>query len=123
MVQSTGMKKRLLAYTAPVIWMIFIFVLSSQQALPGPQAYWQDFLLKKLSHILVYGVLYILWFNAMNLSGKPKRYLLPFLFTIAFAISDEFHQVFVPGRAATMRDIGYDTVGMTVAILKLKRFI
>ena len=123
MVQSKGMKKRLLAYTAPVVWMTFIFVLSAQPSLPGPQAYWQDFLFKKLSHILVYGVLYLLWFNAMNLSGKPKRYLLPFLFTIVFAVSDEFHQVFVPGRAATMRDIGYDTVGMTVAILKLKRFI
>lgn len=117
------MKKRLFAYAAPIIWMIFIFILSSQPVLPGPHEFWQDFLFKKLSHILVYGALYILWFNAMNLSGKPTRYLLPFLFTIAFAISDEFHQVFVPGRAATLRDIGYDTVGMTVAILRLKRFI
>jgi len=117
------MKKRLLAYTAPVIWMTFIFVLSAQPSLPGPQAYWQDFLLKKLSHMLVYGVLYILWFNAMNFSGKPKRYLLPFLFTISFAISDELHQIFVPGRMATLRDIGYDTVGMTVVFLRFKQLI
>lgn len=123
MVQSTGMKKRLLAYSAPVIWMIFIFVLSSQPALPGPSAYWQDFLFKKLSHILVYGVLYFLWFNAMNLSRKPKRYLLPFLFTMVFAISDELHQILVPGRTATIKDIGYDTVGMTVILLRLKRLI
>ena len=123
MVQSKGMKKRLLAYAAPVIWMIVIFILSAQPVLPGPQAYWQDFLLKKISHILVYGVLYVLWFNAMNLSGKPKRFLLPFLFTISFAISDEIHQIFVPGRMATLRDIGYDIVGMIMVVLRLKRLI
>jgi len=123
MVQSKGMKKRLLAYAAPVIWMIVIFILSAQPVLPGPQAYWQDFLLKKISHILVYGVLYVLWFNAMNLSGKPKRFLLPFLCTISFAISDEIHQFFVPGRMATLRDIGYDIVGMIMVVLRLKRLI
>ena len=39
------------------------------------------------------------------------------LFVIAFAVSDEFHQSFVPSREATVRDVLIDTMGAILALL------
>jgi VanZ family protein len=117
------MKHRLLAYLAPIVWMTLIFVLSAQPALPGPKEYSVDFLLKKISHISVYGILYFLWYFSINLGKKKKNFLLPLIISVAYAFSDEIHQLFVIGRTPAIRDVGYDMLGMSVVILRLKKLI
>ncbi|HKY74279.1 MAG TPA: VanZ family protein, partial [Patescibacteria group bacterium] len=76
------MVRRILPFLAPVLWMVFIFFLSSQPVLPGPNVFWQDFLFKKSAHIIVYTVLFFLWYRAFSLSSKKKLYMLPFLLTL-----------------------------------------
>jgi VanZ family protein len=34
---------------------------------------------------------------------------------ILFALSDEYHQTFVPGRGGTLRDVGIDGLGVALA--------
>lgn len=49
---------------------------------------------------------------------KWGRRLLPAvgLFCVAFACLDEFHQLFVPGRAAALQDVCFDAVGSLIGI-------
>ena len=36
---------------------------------------------------------------------------------VGYAVSDEFHQLFVPGRAGRIGDVGVDSIGVLVALL------
>ncbi len=40
-----------------------------------------------------------------------KRWLIPLLFCLCYAISDEIHQIFVPGRGCELSDILIDFAG------------
>ena len=47
----------------------------------------------------------------------PKRTLAyAFGLALAYALFDEVHQSFVPGRTCTLADIGYDLVGIGLAL-------
>lgn len=76
-------------------------------------------------HLFTYAILYVLFYRAMNWErgNKQKNALLPMIFTVAYAVSDELHQTFVPGRTSAFYDIGYDTLGATIAMLKMRRYI
>jgi VanZ family protein len=76
-----------------------------------------QFLIRKSAHFLSYfamSLFCILAFNTYNLSLKSK-----FLFSsatcIAFSVSDEIHQLFVPGRSGEIRDVLIDTAGILLA--------
>lgn len=101
--------------------MALIYFLSSQSNLPSPHNAGLDFIFKKLAHIFVYAVLYILYYRAINEKRKQKEWLLPLVLTIAYAISDEIHQTFVASRTPTLRDVGFDTLGAVVAMLKIHK--
>lgn len=103
-----------------VLWCALIFFLSSQSQLPGPEDQLADFLFKKIAHMTVYAVMYLLAFRAFELKNLHRRYLFAFVFCVLYAISDEFHQMFVPGRTPALRDIGFDIVGMTLMFLKIR---
>jgi len=103
--------------------MMVIFLLSSQPVLPGPNIIWMDFFFKKLAHMFVYAVLYFLIFRALNYKKSDPNFLLPLLFTIMYAATDELHQFFVPGRTATVRDLGFDLYGAFLAVLKKQKII
>lgn len=70
-----------------------------------------------MMHIVEYAVLsiavYLAFKNASNI--KEKR-LATFMFVFLYAISDEIHQLFVPGRVGSFFDIGLDAVG-SMAVL------
>ncbi|MGL5593464.1 MAG: VanZ family protein [Cetobacterium sp.] len=42
------------------------------------------------------------------------------LFILLYAIGDEYHQSFIPGREATLRDIGIDLLGGISGIIGVK---
>lgn len=44
---------------------------------------------------------------------------LSFLIGVLYACTDEIHQIFVPGRACSIRDIGIDSAGILTGILLL----
>ena len=89
-----------------VVWMAIIFWFSSQSTmfhLPGSLL---DMIFKKSAHAAAYGVLWLLWWLATG-----RRPWLALALTIGYAISDEWHQTFVPGRHGRPFDVGVDTVG------------
>ncbi len=114
------------AYLPPLLWAILIFFLSAQSYLPGFDTYFFDFLFKKGSHIFVYGVLYFLVYRGVNLekkSQKDKNWFIPFVICFIYALVDELHQMFTPGRIPAYRDIGYDLLGTSIAFLRIYRYI
>jgi len=120
-------KKLINAYALPIIWAMIIFLFSSQTSLPGFEESTYDFIFKKLAHIFVYLVLYLLLKRSMDITDNnkfsKKHILVPVVICLLYAISDEFHQSLVSGRYSTVRDIGYDMLGTSIAFLKKYKFI
>jgi VanZ family protein len=96
-------------------WMGLIFALSAQPDLPHPDTRWADFLVSSLAHAFVFGVLGLLWARALG--NRPRSERLAFLVTFLYALSDEFHQAFVPGRVPDLWDLVCDAMGAGVALL------
>lgn len=110
-----------------IIWMVLIWLLSSQSVLNVGLAGVWDVLFKKSAHIFVYAVLGLLlvklllgykkWGKDDNQFIFAGFLLLAFFLGILYAISDEFHQSFIPGRNASVIDIGIDTIGLFFGIV------
>lgn len=78
---------------------------------------WQ-FLVRKAAHFTEYAVLGFLLSNAFNSFGlfsKRWAFLSPAV-SLLYAVSDEVHQYFVPGRACRFLDILIDFCGAAVGI-------
>ena len=94
-----------------LVWMVTIFWFSNQSSLFAlPEDLW-DRIFKKSAHAFAYGVLWWLWWRA---SGR--RAGLALLLTVLYALSDEWHQTFVPGRHGQLFDVGVDSLGALVAM-------
>lgn len=95
-----------------ILWMALIFWFSSLPHVPGPELFSaQD----KLAHFLVFGILGVLFAGAL---GPWKRSGLSWgeigivtLLVAAYGASDELHQMFVPGRNASLFDLLFDSLG------------
>ena len=91
-----------------------IFYLSSQPDLPQTDTHWLDLVLSSTAHAFVFGVLAVLW--ARLLDQHRQGLLLTFALTMLYALSDELHQTFVPGRHADPWDLVCDGVGAVLAL-------
>jgi len=97
-------------YCPAVCMMTVIYYFSSLPASEIPQFYLLDVLIKKAGHMLGYALLSLSTLRA--LPGKMLKSKYPaFLIAVLFAVTDEFHQSFVPGRNGTWVDIGIDAIG------------
>jgi VanZ family protein len=109
------------AYLPSVLWAAVIFFFSNQETLPGFEVSILDFLFKKSAHMFVYAVLYFLIFRAYQKSSpemfNKNKYLIPILICFLYSMTDEIHQSFVPGRYSTIRDMGYDMLGLSSVLL------
>ncbi len=78
-----------------------------------------DFFVRKTAHFLEYTILGILTVFAMRQSrfGKGRLYGVSLLWCVLYAISDETHQYFVPGRACKAVDMVLDSAGALFGIL------
>jgi len=85
--------------------------LSHQPQLPGPSIPWID----KAEHAVFFGILAWLLARAWLpvLSHRPPRDRLVLLITVSllWAVSDEIHQSFIPGRSADALDVMADMAG------------
>ena len=94
-----------------LVWMAIIFWFSNQPTLFYLPDNLLDTIFKKSAHAIAYGVLWTLWWLATG-----RRAWLALALTIGYAISDEWHQTFVPGRHGQWFDVGVDTVGALLAM-------
>ena len=101
-------------WLAVILWMAAIFVMSASPSVATSLEPVYDFSVKKLAHVVVYGILTALLFGALRLHTRRKVYSMVFaaLIALLYAFSDEWHQTFVPGRSGTLRDVGFDALGV-----------
>ena len=130
------------SYIAVVLWMGLIFFFSSEPAddskelstgvtevilsvveavSPDSDLFMENLhhFVRKNAHFFIYFVLGMLVRRALRLSeirGK-KGNVLALAICIVYAISDELHQLFVPGRGAQVKDVVIDSTGALVGII------
>jgi len=86
-----------------------------------------DQILSNLAHIPAYGILTILWIKSFNGTLANRNYIFVNMIILAglvfFSVSDEIHQSFVPGRIASIMDVGLDFGGILLGfgVLKFSR--
>lgn len=97
-----------------VAWMGLIFYLSAQPDLPHPATGWADLLVSSTAHFFMFAVLAVLW--ARTLQANPRARLLALALTLLYALSDELHQAFVPGRTPDPLDLLCDACGALLGL-------
>lgn len=99
---------------------VIIFYFSSQSGIESSEVS-SNLYVRKLGHLTEYALLgffscsYIMQKTAV----KIHSLLYSFLFLFLYAISDEFHQYFVPGRNGNIIDVFIDFLGGSIGIFIL----
>jgi VanZ family protein len=75
---------------------------------------------RKLGHVTEYAILAALLWRALrgtfSALSRTTIGVCTFLVAACFAMTDEFHQSFVPSRTATVHDVLIDCIGIALAI-------
>ncbi len=105
-----------------LLLMLVIFILSARPSYSLPDFGNVDTLIKKGLHFSGYGLLALSYLRGVSgvLNKRQSAWLFFFLaigLIILYAISDEYHQSFTPGRTPRWTDVGIDTAGGLVAIV------
>ena len=129
------MTKNKISLLLVILWMIFIFVMSSFDATSSSNQ--SNFIvdiitsiinikdigllsliIRKLAHFIEYFILGILVINFIT--RYDKKIIIAILLCIIYATSDEIHQIFVPGRSCQITDIMIDSLGSIMGIYLCK---
>ncbi|WP_299997713.1 VanZ family protein [uncultured Clostridium sp.] len=130
-----------------VSWMILIFYMSNQPAdisnkqsdliiklfyyigidLNSSLGEITSFIIRKAAHFTEYFILYCLTINVLKFYFNIKKAAIySLLIVLGYAISDEIHQYFIPGRDMAIRDVIIDFSGgilgfiINIIIYKIK---
>lgn len=134
--------RKMLSWAAVLLWMALIFSLSHQpasesgemssgitemvmetveQILPVAETDFDqlEHIIRKNAHFFIYLILGILVIHASGGSGSHsfKRIGLAVGICILYAMSDEFHQLFISGRSGEFRDVLIDSSGASLGII------
>ncbi len=129
------MSKNKISLLLVILWMIFIFVMSSFDATSSSNQ--SNFIvdiitsiinikdigllsliIRKLAHFIEYFILGILVINFIT--RYDKKIIIAILLCIIYATSDEIHQIFIPGRSCQIIDIMIDSLGSIMGIYLYK---
>lgn len=131
------MKKKhfiiIISWAAVLACMGIIFFLSAQDGGESSDTsswLWQllklpvsESFLRTAAHFLEFTGLAVLVFNALYRTFGYIRPYLSFAVSSAYAATDEFHQLFVDGRACTLSDWLVDSLGAASGIIVLCVFV
>ena len=128
------MKRKIYPWVLVVLWMALIFYLSHKPATESNELSKGiteiivetvekvttdvdieverfNHIVRKNAHFFSYLVLGILVTNGL-ISSEIKRYIgYALLICVLYAISDEIHQIYVPGRSGQIKDVVIDSAG------------
>ncbi len=120
-------EKIFLRYRLPVfLWAIVIFVASSIRHVRLPKI--KFIAVDKVVHMGVFFIFGLLLYRALytpeirNRINMKRLFIMAFI-TIAYGVSDEFHQLFVPGRQFDIYDMIADGMGGVLAGLIIYVFL
>jgi len=106
---------RILKWFPALFLMLLIFSFSAQPSLNLPNFGWVDTIAKKSGHVIGYALLAWSYWYAFEFY-KDKRWLV-WLFVLLYAMTDEFHQLFVAGRHPSIWDVViFDNVGALISL-------
>ena len=145
--KNSSRKQRIAAAMPMLIVMILIFLFSAKTAVEsdgtsfpiaetilnwyqsifgnlGEEAYIAalrvaNVLVRKVAHITEFGVLAVCtsyYFHVCRLRGRRGMGCAVAL-SVAYAITDEIHQLFVPGRSGRVTDVLIDSIGCLLGVL------
>jgi VanZ family protein len=110
--------RRTVRIAAIIVWCGVIFAASSRPDLRVAHDDLLDLVLRKAAHMVVFGVLVLLVQHALRAERIPavRAAAAAWFGTLAYAVSDEWHQTFVHGRVGHAQDVGIDMLGATIAL-------
>lgn len=104
------------------LWCAVIYYLSSIPSLKSDLPNQWDFIMRKIAHITEYAVLTFLFFRASSKNLNYQRAIsYSALFSITYALTDEYHQLFVFGRGGNLGDVFMDSIGVFLAVFLIYR--
>lgn len=76
-------------------------------------------IIRKGAHLSIYTLvgIFIMSFISTYKIYLKYKFLISILVGLVYASSDEIHQSFIPGRTASIIDVGIDTLGVTLGII------
>ena len=97
----------------PIGVMVVIYALSAQPDIPHPPGPWMDGVVDKIAHAAGYGLLAWLFLRALEqrFTRSVALEALCVIIAVAYGVTDEFHQSFVPGRNPSLADLAADATG------------
>lgn len=130
-------KKQILYFVLIIIWMIIVFTFSNEPAeisskqsggitervvhaitkdnkrITQTQRDQIETIIRKCAHFVLYLIGGILTTNFIGTTKVQDKHIIIYAiaFCFAYAITDEVHQLFVPGRSGEIRDVIIDTAG------------
>lgn len=138
------MARFLSRYLPLVLWLAFISFASSgnfsagnTSRIIGPLVLWLfpntssetllviHMITRKLAHFTEYAILAFLAARAFSTSPRPAIrnhwFLISLILIVIWALGDEYHQSFVPGRTGTIWDSLIDITGGVAALIIIRR--
>ena len=126
-------KRLVLAWTLLILWMLFIFIMSSFNGVMSSNQSGSiavliynlfdisdtekvSFIVRKCAHVSEFFILGILVINLVSKYNVKHIYLISFIICVLYASSDEFHQLFVPGRSGQVTDVLIDLIGVVLGL-------
>lgn len=109
------------------LWLIFIGIVSSLPNIPTQEInLWDEpFRLDYLEHFGVFAILmglFVLWKSNDKGLFYVKKYILFIFGLLLFAVIDELHQLWIPGRSYNPLDLIYNLLG-SISGLYFTKFI
>ncbi|SDQ12968.1 VanZ family protein [Carnobacterium viridans] len=117
---TIGIKELLLIFL--VGYFVYSLSIGVRQALVPPDLH---HFIRKNAHFFIYLILGVLVKYALNSTGVSefKSVTISLLICVAYAFSDEIHQLVVPGRGGQLSDVVIDSYGAGLGILLQLTFV
>lgn len=104
--------KKIIKFIPSILWMSVIFYFSTRSTTGvGGTNETDRFLILKSFHLMEYAFLAFL----LSFAILKKKWVV--IFAYLYAISDEIHQSFTPGRSPRFQDTLIDLIGILIGIL------
>jgi hypothetical protein len=120
------MRSFFIHWTPLLVWIVVIFVGSSLTADSVTErtrelspAFISSYVRLALAHVAEFAILAVLayWaFRTIERLSFRALWSIVLVFTTLYAISDEAHQAFTPGRVPSLEDVLFDAIGGVVGI-------
>lgn len=109
-----------MAWGPAAVWAAVLFFLSALPEVPPAVGFQVN---DKVLHLSFYGVLgsALAWGAHRSLARVSHR--IPIAAGILYGVTDEIHQMFVPGRTPSIADLAADAVGVVVGYAAFHRLL